>query len=89
MKVIELQNTSLSKLRKMASDLDVKNANRLKKEDLIIRIQQAEAERDGIELRGGILEIMSEGIGFLRFQAVCPRSFRCVRFPVSDSALPA
>jgi transcription termination factor Rho len=72
MKVIELQNTSLSKLRKMASDLDVKNANRLKKEDLIIRIQQAEAERDGIELRGGILEIMSEGIGFLRFKQYAP-----------------
>ena len=39
---------------------------RLKKEDLILRIQQAEAERQGLELRGGILEIMSEGIGFLR-----------------------
>jgi transcription termination factor Rho len=50
----------------MARDLDVNNANRLKKEDLILRIQQAEAEREGIELRGGILEIMSEGIGFLR-----------------------
>jgi transcription termination factor Rho len=72
MKVIELQNTSLSKLRKMALDLNVKNANRLKKEDLIIRIQQAEAERDGIELRGGILEIMSEGIGFLRFKQYAP-----------------
>ena len=50
----------------MARDLDIQNASRLKKEDLILRIQQAEAERQGIELRGGILEIMSEGIGFLR-----------------------
>jgi transcription termination factor Rho len=50
----------------MARDLDVANANRLKKEDLILRIQQAEAEKEGLELRGGILEIMSEGIGFLR-----------------------
>ncbi len=64
MKVAELENTSLTKLRKMALDLDVKNSKRLKKEDLIIRIQQAEAEREGLELRGGILEIMSEGIGF-------------------------
>ena len=46
--------------------LNVANAKRLKKEDLILRIQQAEAERQGLELRGGILEIMSEGIGFLR-----------------------
>ncbi|OGO38967.1 MAG: transcription termination factor Rho [Chloroflexi bacterium RBG_16_57_11] len=66
MKVLELENASLSLLRQMARDLDIQNASRLKKEDLILRIQQAEAERQGIELRGGILEIMSEGIGFLR-----------------------
>ncbi len=66
MKVLELENTPLSTLRQMARDLDVSNANRLKKEDLILKIQQAEAEKEGIELRGGILEIMSEGIGFLR-----------------------
>jgi transcription termination factor Rho len=72
MNVAELENTSLTKLRKMAINLDVKNAKRLKKEDLIIRIQQAEAERDGLELRGGILEIMSEGIGFLRFKQYQP-----------------
>lgn len=65
-KVLELENTPLSSLRQMAKDLDVQNYNRLKKEDLILRIQQAEAEKEGIELRGGILEIMSEGIGFLR-----------------------
>ncbi len=66
MKVIELENASLSALRQMARDLDVQNATRMKKEDLILRIQQVEAERQGLELRGGILEIMSEGIGFLR-----------------------
>jgi transcription termination factor Rho len=66
MKVLELENAPLSTLRQMARDLDIQNASRLKKEDLILRIQQAEAERQGIELRGGILEIMSEGIGFLR-----------------------
>jgi transcription termination factor Rho len=66
MKVLELENTSLSDLRQMARNLDVANATRLKKEDLILRIQQAEAERQGLELRGGVLEIMSEGIGFLR-----------------------
>jgi transcription termination factor Rho len=66
MKVLELETTSLGELRQMARDLNVQNANRLKKEDLILKIQQAEAERQGLELRGGILEIMSEGIGFLR-----------------------
>jgi len=66
MNVLELKNASLSELRKMAKELDVPQANRLKKDDLILKIRQAEAERQGIELRGGILEIMSEGIGFLR-----------------------
>ena len=50
----------------MAKDLGIQNANRLKKEALAIQIRQVEAEKEGVELRGGILEIMSEGIGFLR-----------------------
>jgi len=66
MKILELENTSLSELRQKAKDLDVANATRLKKDDLILRIRQVEAERQGLEMRGGILEIMSEGIGFLR-----------------------
>ena len=66
MKILELENEPLVKLRAMAKDLDIKNTNRLKKEALAIQIRQAEAEKEGIELRGGILEIMGEGIGFLR-----------------------
>jgi transcription termination factor Rho len=66
MRVLELESATLPALRQMARELEVANATRLKKEDLILRIQQAEAERQGLELRGGILEIMSEGIGFLR-----------------------
>ena len=66
MKILELENEPLVKLRAMAKDLGIKNANRLKKEALAIQIRQAEAEKEGVELRGGILEIMGEGIGFLR-----------------------
>ncbi len=65
-RLIELENTSLSDLRLLATELDIERASRMKKEDLIVFIQQAEAQKEGIELRGGILEIMSEGIGFLR-----------------------
>ena len=66
MRVIELENIPLAELRQKASSLNIAGANRLKKEDLILRIQQAQAEQEGLEIRGGILEIMSEGIGFLR-----------------------
>ena len=66
MKILELENEPLSKLRGMAKTLNIPNSNRLKKETLAMMIREAEAQREGIELRGGILEIMSEGIGFLR-----------------------
>ena len=66
MKVLELESAPLLQLRQLAKELEVANATHMKKEDLILRIQQAEAEKQGLEMRGGILEIMSEGIGFLR-----------------------
>ncbi len=75
MKVIELESVALEKLRQQARDLNVQNANRLKREDLVLRIQQAEAEREGLELRGGILEIMNDGIGFLRSGHYLPGQF--------------
>jgi transcription termination factor Rho len=66
MEVSELEQNTLTQLRQMAMDLDVPKAARLKKEELVLRIRQGEAEREGLEVRGGILEIMSEGVGFLR-----------------------
>ena len=66
MKIIEMENTPLTELRAVASGLGIPNANRLKKENLMIKIRQYEAEKEGLEVRGGVLEIMNEGIGFLR-----------------------
>jgi transcription termination factor Rho len=75
MKVVELENIPLSELRQMAMELNIPNANRMKKEDLILHIRQAEGEQEGMEVRGGILEIMSEGIGFLRSGHYTPGPF--------------
>ncbi len=66
MKIIEMENAPLTELRAVASELGIPNANRLKKENLMIKIRQYEAEKEGLEVRGGVLEIMNEGIGFLR-----------------------
>ncbi len=66
MNVNELVKVPLADLREKAIQLGVPNAHRLKKESLIIRIRQFEAEQEGEEVRGGVLEIMPEGIGFLR-----------------------
>lgn len=66
MKILELETAPLAVLREQAKELGIPNATRLKKENLIIKIRQAEAEKEGLEVRGGVLEIMNEGIGFLR-----------------------
>ena len=64
--ILELENKPLAELRNMAREFNVVNANRLKKEALILSICQEDAAKQGIDMRGGILEIISEGIGFLR-----------------------
>ncbi len=66
LKFAELENAPLDSLRQRAKELAIPNATRLKKENLILRIRQSEAEKEGMEVRGGVLEIMPEGIGFLR-----------------------
>ncbi len=66
MKILDLESAPLAELRESAKELSIPNAARLKKENLIIKIRQNEAEREGLEVRGGVLEIMNEGIGFLR-----------------------
>ena len=66
MNLIELEKSSLADLRQQGKELNIPRANRLKKEALLVGIRQAEAEKEGLEIRGGILEIMNEGVGFLR-----------------------
>ncbi len=66
MNILELESKPLADLRQIAKEFDIQNYNRLKKEALILKIRKADAEREGLEIRGGILEIMNEGIGFLR-----------------------
>ena len=72
MNIAQLEAMTLSDLRAMSKDLDVPGATRMKKEDLILRIMQADAERRGLELRGGVLDVMNEGMGFLRADHYLP-----------------
>ncbi len=66
MNILEMENTALSKLRAMGLDLGIERTNRMKKEELILKIRQKVAEKEGLEIRGGILEVLNEGVGFLR-----------------------
>ncbi len=66
MDIFELEKKSVKELLKMAEELNFPKPIRLKREGLIIKLVQVLAETEGLEMRAGILEIMNEGIGFLR-----------------------
>ncbi len=72
MNIAQLEAMTLSELRELSKEYDIAGASRMKKEDLVLNIMQADAERRGLELRGGVLEIMNEGMGFLRADHYLP-----------------
>ena len=70
--ITELEAMRLSELREMAKECEISGYSRLKKQDLILRLLRAKAEKMGHIFGGGILEIVSEGIGFLRADHLLP-----------------
>ena len=66
MDILGLEKKSLSELRSIAQEMNIPRPQRHKKEGLILILAKAMGEAEGLEIRGGILEIMNEGIGFLR-----------------------
>jgi len=70
--IVELETKTLNDLQETAKEFDISGYSRLKKSDLIIRLLRANAERQGYIFGGGVLEIMSDGIGFLRAPSLLP-----------------
>ena len=66
MDIIELEKQTTKQLQKIAVDMNIENVKRLKRDGLIVKIAQNLADAEGLEMSGGVLEIMNEGIGFLR-----------------------
>lgn len=66
MEIAELEKKSLTELRKIAGEMEIENYKLRKKEYLVIAIASQEALKEGKEMGGGVLEIMPEGVGFLR-----------------------
>jgi len=62
----DLEGKTVAELQTIARELNIPEATKLKKQELIMRMLQAQAERSGLLFRDGILEILSEGFGFLR-----------------------
>ena len=61
-----LKDMKISELNKLAKELNANGTSGLKKQDLIFKILQAQAEKEGLMFGEGVLESLSEGFGFLR-----------------------
>jgi len=61
-----LKELKISELNKVAKELGVNGISGAKKQDLIFKILQAQAEKEGLMFGEGVLEILPEGFGFLR-----------------------
>ena len=66
MDILGLEKKTLTELRSIAQEMGLPRPARSKKEALILELARAIGESEGLEIRGGVLEIMNEGIGFLR-----------------------
>jgi len=74
MNISELENKSREELIERAKEMGISSYANLKKQDIIMRLLQANAEQQGYLFCSGILEIMSDGYGFLRQNSLLPSS---------------
>jgi transcription termination factor Rho len=64
--LVELKDMSIQKLNQVAKDLGVAGAAGLRKQELIFKILQTQAEKSGLIFSEGVLECLPDGFGFLR-----------------------
>jgi len=72
MNIEELENKSREELLEMGKEMGISDATALKKQDIIKRLLQVSIEKEGHTFCGGILEIMTDGYGFLRQDTLLP-----------------
>ena len=72
MNIVEFEAKTLEELREIARLKEISGYSRLKKDDLILRLLKANAEEQGYIFGGGVLEIIQDGIGFLRSDHLLP-----------------
>jgi transcription termination factor Rho len=62
----ELKEMSITQLNKIARDSEIQGVAGLRKQDLIFKILQSQAEKAGLIFSEGVLECLPDGFGFLR-----------------------
>jgi transcription termination factor Rho len=66
MNIVELKEKTISELSGIARTLNVVGASGLRKQELIFKILEAQTEKSGLIFAEGVLEVLSDGFGFLR-----------------------
>jgi len=74
MDIMQLESKTRDELLELAKEMGISNHTSLKKQDIIMLLLQAHTEQEGNTFCSGILEIMSEGYGFLRNNSLLPSS---------------
>lgn len=75
MDITELEGLKIGELRDMAREQGVPGFSTMKKQDLVYNILRTEAEAQGLDFRGGVLEIVEDDkqtMGFLRSRNYLP-----------------
>lgn len=66
MDISELQKKKIIDLHQIAKDYKIAGYSDLRKQELIFKILEAQTQKDGLTFSKGVLEVLSDGYGFLR-----------------------
>ncbi|NLY29866.1 MAG: transcription termination factor Rho [Firmicutes bacterium] len=74
MNISQLEEKTSAELQEIAKELEIPGSSRLRKRELIFEILKAESNKEGLEFKDGVLEILPDGYGFLRVEGYAPSS---------------
>jgi len=74
MNIVELEGKTKEELLELAKEMGISSTTGLKKQDIIMRLLETHTEQQGNIFCSGILDIMSDGYGFLRQNTLLPSS---------------
>lgn len=66
MDIAELQSKKIVELYQISKDLSITGYSDLRKQELILKILEAQTSKDGLTFSRGVLEVLGDGYGFLR-----------------------
>jgi transcription termination factor Rho len=69
MDIAQLKSKKISELLEYASDLKINGLGTLRKQEIIFKILEAQAQQNGLIFSEGVLQVLQEGYGFLRSPA--------------------